>query len=233
MKVRSNLLQAANVLAILMVLSNASARQSEHINETPQATANPGAAGGILTDRLNKSQLRIWESIVEIVLAEDGEGRPAHPKLYGLYHQAEISGHEIHIELSSDRATLRAGGWCGIEPGTGSTQKDVIFIRLNLGMIDRATATEVSRRADGFIPLAGLTKTRRYAEVLGHELAHIIRLLANPEYRGLYLERQALADAGSREIQVIGKLTSLIEKPAESAEIEIWRELTAGPGPKL
>jgi hypothetical protein len=233
MMIRSNLRQAANVLAILMILSSASAQQSEQRNKTAQSTLNHGTAGGILTDRLNKSQLKIWESIVGIVLARDKEGRPTHPKLYGLYQQTDASGHEIHIELSTDRETLRAAGICRIELGTGKTQKDAVLIRLNLGMIDRAITSEHSRRADGFIPLARLAKTERYAEVLGHELAHTIRLLTDSDYRDLYLERQALADAGSRDIQVIGSLTSSIEKPAESAEVEIWRELTAGREPKL
>ena len=64
-------------------------------------------------------------------------------------------------------------------------------------------------------------------------LAHVVQLLTNPDYRGLYLERQLLADAGSQDIQFIRSLTSSIERPAEAAEIEIWRELTAGREPKM
>ena len=233
MMIRSNLRQVAMVLAILMNSFTAGAQEPERLGGQSNAFMNHGKVTGVLTDRLNKSQLRIWESIVGIVLAKDKEGRPTHPKLYGLYQQADASGHEIYIELSTERSTLRAAGWCRIEPGTGSTQKDVVLIQLNLGMIDRAIASEVSRRADGFIPLAGLAKRERYVEVFGHELAHAVRLFTNSDYRGLYLERLALADIGSKEIQVIGRLTSLIEKPAEAAEIEIWRELTAGLEPKL
>ncbi len=170
---------------------------------------------------------------MEIVLAKDGEARPVHPALYGLYHQADASGHEIQIELSMQRSTLRAVGFCRIECHTEGAQKQVVLIRLNLGMIDRAISSELTRRADGFMPFEGLKKKERYAEVLGHELAHVVRLLTNPEYRGLYLERQALADAGSKDIQFIRSLTSSIEKPAEAAEVEIWRELTAGREPKM
>ena len=114
-----------------------------------------------------------------------------------------------------------------------STQKAVVLVRLNLGMIDRALASERSRRADDFIPFAGLSKKQRYAEVLGHELAHVVRLLTRPDYLSLYQERQALADRRSQDVQCIGRLTSSIEKPAEAAEIEIWRELAASLEPKM
>jgi ribosomal protein L18E len=170
---------------------------------------------------------------MKIVLAKDEKGRPVHPALYGLYHQADTSDHEIQIELSTQRATMCAVDLCKIERYAGRVQKDVVLIRLNLGMIDRALASELSRRADGLIPFAGLKKKERYAEVLGHELAHVVRLLTNTDYRGLYLERQALADTGSRDIQSIKRLTSVIEEPAEAAEAEIWRELAAGLRPKI
>jgi hypothetical protein len=49
----------------------------------------------------------------------------------------------------------------------------------------------------------------------------------------LYRERQALADTGGQDIQVIGRLTSSMEKPAEAAEGEIRRELIAGGKPKI
>jgi hypothetical protein len=126
-----------------------------------------------------------------------------------------------------------AVGICRIELHTEGAPKEVVLIRLNLGMIDRAIASERSRRADGFVPFAGLEKKERYAEVLGHELAHVVRLLTNPDYSGLYRQRQALADTGSQDIQVIGRLTSLIESPAEAAEVEIWRELAADREPKM
>ena len=228
-----NVWLAAVFFAILVISSNAGAQEPERPGGTAQTTLTPRKVAGVLTDRLKKSHLKAWESIMEIVLAKIGEGRPAHPVLYGLYHQADASGHEIQIELSMQRSTLRAVGFCRIERHAEEAQKQVVLIRLNLGMIDRAIASELTRRADGFIPFEGLKKKERYAEVLGHELAHVVRLLTNPEYRGIYLERQALADAGSKDIQFIRSLTSSIEKPAEATEVEIWRELTAGREPKM
>jgi hypothetical protein len=233
MGIRSSVRLAAMFFAIMVISSNAGAQEPERPGGTAQTTLTPRKVTGVLTDRLKKSHLKAWESIMEIVLAKDGVGRPVHPALYGLYHQADASGHEIQIELSEKRATLSAVGFCRIERHTEEAQKQVILIRLNLGMIDRAISSELTRRADGFIPFAGLRKKERYAEVLGHELAHVVQLLTNPDYRGLYLERQGLADAGSPDIQFIRSLTSSIERPAEAAEIEIWRELTAGREPKM
>jgi len=230
MGIRHTVWLAAMFLAILMNPFNAGAQEAELPGGTAQTTLTPGKATGVLTDRLKKSHLKAWESIMKIVLAKDGEGRPLHPALYELYHQADNSGHEIQIELSTQRATMCAVGICRIELHTERVPKEVVLIRLNLGMIDRAIASAPNRRAGGFVPFAGLTKKERYAEVLGHELAHVVRLLTSPDYSGLYRERQALADTGSQDIQVIGRLTMLIEKPAEAAEAEIWRELTAGRG---
>jgi hypothetical protein len=228
-----NVWLAAVFFAILVIFSNAGAQEAERLGGTVRATLTPGKVTGIRTDRLKESQLRAWKSILEIVLAKDGEGHPVHPALYGLYHQVDTSDYEIQVELSMQRSTLSAGGFCMIERHTEGAQKQVVLIRLNLGTIDCAIASELTRRADGFIPFDGLKKKERYAEVLGHELAHVVRLITNPEYRGLYLERQALADAGSKDIEFIRSLTSSIEKPAEAAEVEIWRELTVGRDPKM
>lgn len=233
MGIRHSVWLAAISLAILAISSKAGAQEAERLGSAAQKTLTPRKATGVRTDRLKKSHLKAWESIMEIVLAKDGEGRSVHPALYGLYHQADASGHEIQIELSTQRATMCAVGFCRIERHTEEAQKQVVLIRLNLGMIDRAISSDLTRRADGFIPFAGLRKKERYVEVLGHELAHVVQLLTNPDYRDLYLERQGLADTGSQDIQFIRSLTSSIERPAEAAEIEIWRELTAGRKPKM
>jgi len=202
-------------------------------NESDHSDPTVETASSIRTDRLSKSQLKAWESILRIVLAKDDLGRPVHPKLFALYQQVATSGRAIFLELSTQRATMRAAGLCRIERDNEGEPKEMVLIQLNLGMIDRAIASDATRRADGLIPFAGLRKKERYAEVLGHELAHVVRLLTNPDYRGLYWERQTLADTGSQDTQVIGRLTLLIEKPAEVAETEIWRELAAGREPKM
>ncbi len=233
MGIRCSFRKAAMSACILMISSSAGAQEAGRGQGTAEGVPNAGkVTGGVLTDRLQESQLNAWESIMEIVLARDAQGRPAHPVLYELYYQADMSGYEIQIELSTQRSILRAVGFCRIERPADRTPREVVLIRLNLGMIDRALASELTRRADGFVPFAGLRKRERYAEVLGHELAHVVRLVTHPDYMRLYRERQALADTGSRDYQTIGSLTSAIEKPAEAAEVEVWRELAAVHEPK-
>ena len=224
---------AATFFAIMSISSNTGAQEADRPNGTRVKALSSGKMTGIPTDRLTKSQLKAWESILEIVLAKNREGHPVHPALYERQRQVDTSGHEIQAELSTPRATMRAVGLCRLEVPPESTRKTVILVGLNLGMIDRALASGRSRRADGFIPIAGLSKKERYAEALGHELAHVVQLLTRPDYRSLYQERQALADRRSQDVQCIGRLTSSIEKPAEAAEIEIWRELAASLEPKM
>jgi hypothetical protein len=192
MGIRNNVWLAAMTVAILVSSSNAGAQEAKRPGGTVQTTRN-GKVTGILTDRLTKSQLKAWKSILEIVQAEDGKGRPVHPALYELYQKVDVGGYEIQIELSTQRATLCAGGFCRIELHAEGVLKEGVLIRLNLGMIDRAISSELTRRADGLIPFAGLKKKKeRYAEVLGHELAHVARLLTNPDYRGLYRRQMSL-----------------------------------------
>ncbi len=233
MGIRRKFWQAAMFASILMTSSKAGAQEFERPGGTTQRTLAPGEAAGIQTDRLTKSQLKAWASILDVVLAKDGEGRPVRPALYELYHRADAGGYEIQIEISTQRATLCAVGVCRMELHPEGAPKEVILIRLNLGMIDRAVSSEQTRRADGFIPFAGLTKKERYAEVLGHELAHVVRLVEDLRYQELYRERQVLADTGSEDIQAISRLTRLIEQPAETTEVEIWRELAAVHEPKM
>jgi len=147
MGIRYNVWLAAMVFAILVISSNAGAQEAKRPGAIAPTTLSPGKVTGVLTDRLTKSQLKIWESIMEIVLAKDGEGRPVHPILYGLYRQADTSSLEIQIELSTQRATMCAVGFCRIELHTERTQKEVVVIGLNLGMIDRAIASELTRCA--------------------------------------------------------------------------------------
>jgi hypothetical protein len=228
MSIRRGSQLAGVVVVILLNCPGAGAQKTALHREQAATTSEHKDASGIVLDRLTARQLRVWESIMKIVVARDCDGKPLHPMLYSLYHQAQASDREIRIELSTQRATLSAVGICRIEPHTETTRTEVVLIRLNLVMIDRAISSGASRRDDGFIPFAGLSKKERYAEVLGHELAHVIGLISNSEYRGLYLERQALAETRSQDVQVISRLTRLIETPAEEAEMEIWRELTAG-----
>ena len=92
MKIPRDLRLAAMVIAILMVSSNAGAQEPGWRLEPAPASSEHKEVTGILTDRLTRSQLRAWDSIMQIVLARDKEGRPVHPKLFELYRQAGTSG---------------------------------------------------------------------------------------------------------------------------------------------
>jgi len=170
---------------------------------------------------------------MQIVLTKNRNGEPVHPKLFALYRQAATSGHTIFIELSTQSFSFSSLGWCRIVSQDASTRNATLVMRLNLGMIGRARVSEKNRRTDGFIPFTGLRKNERYAEVLGHELTHAVRLLLDADYLGLYRERKAKVYSSSPDSQSIDTLTSLIEQPAEVAEEEIWHELMAGREAKL
>ena len=189
---------------------------------------------GIMTDRLKPHELRAWKSIREIVLAKDQEGRPLYPHLYNLYSQAETGGHPIYIKLQDQKLFSREVGKCEIE--LQDSGEIAITISLNLFLIDCESRASES---GAFIPFAGLGRRERYAEVLGHELAHAVRALQDPEYFHLYQDLTRVSKeldqllhkekAGSPELdRQMDKLLSIkreIEKPAEAAEAEIWREL--------
>src|SRR5512136_674428 len=100
MGIRHNVWLAATIFATLATSSIAGAQDAERPDGTGLGVLNSGKVTGILTDRLTKSQIKSWKSILEIVLARGSEGRAVHPALCELYHQADTSGHEIQIELS-------------------------------------------------------------------------------------------------------------------------------------
>jgi hypothetical protein len=85
----------------------------------------------------------------------------------------------------------------------------------------------------------------RYAQVFGHELAHAALQFGDPAYDHLCqeLERERAAFLSTSQRNRMGNtydestrqrltrlqlLTEQIEKPAQSAEVEIWRELLNG-----
>ena len=193
------------------------------------------AQTGIDPSRLSHAKLRVWKSILEIVTAQDKEGCYRHPTLYGLYRQAETSGHLIHIELSDADSLTRAGQF-RIETLDPTGVRHVTTIRLNLATIARAYVGESARYSNGLIPFAGLRTIQRYAEVLGHELAHAVAVFQNPESLRLYQQiekesndtgvgKDASTDPLAR-LENVRQLMHLSELPAQAAELEIWCELS-------
>ncbi len=191
---------------------------------------------GIVTDCTSPAQLRAWLSIVDIITAKDKGGHLLNPTLHGLYHQADTSGHLIRIELSEVVSLSRAGLFI-IEKLDPGNRRHEVRIRLNLATIRRTHVGEDVRHANGLIPFAGLTTNERYAEVLGHELAHAVAVFRSIEMLRLYqqLEKEAAEmDSGVtsaadgnrlRCVERIEQLQRRIEEPAEAAELLIWRDL--------
>ncbi len=112
-----------------------------------------------------------------------------------------------------------------------------------LWAMDKALANRAVQRPDGLVPYYKLGKHERCAEALGHELAHAVLMLEDPgyghlcyEYRSEAAELRAMLGQGNgaadEEImprrQRLQSMADRIEKPAEAAELEVWRELLEG-----
>ncbi len=203
----------------------------------PSQSGNPLGVTGILTDELSHAHLRTWQSILEIVMAKDKAGRSLHPTLYDLYSQAENSGHLIRIELSEEESLSRAGQFI-IEKADPRGLHHKVRIRLNLATIRRTYVGANRNYANGLMPFAGLNTKLRYAEVLGHELAHAVGAFQNSELWQLdLLLEQESADLDKcdlnhpngdllERIERIKRLQHQVEEPAEAAELQVWRELS-------
>ncbi len=199
---------------------------------------DPAPRTGIVTDGMSRKHLRIWKSIVDIVMAKDKGGSYLHPTLHGLYRQAESCDHLIRIELSEEESFCTAGRFI-IEKLDRKGARHVAKIRLNLDTIRKTYVAKKTRLANGLIPFAGLRATERYAEVLGHELAHAVGILLDQDYLRLYqeLEREIaeyesllknperMPEDLERQWNRIETILSEFEKPAKTAEAEIWCEL--------
>jgi hypothetical protein len=204
------------------------------------------AQAAIRTDRLSPGQLRVWNSIKEIVFEKDSCELLLHPRLHELWQAAENSDHLIFVELGKHAkdAPTKAGEMT-IEKADPVGAQHIIIVHLFLSTINRAFADNgLPQGADQFAPLAGLNRKARYAEVLGHELAHVERVLHDADYLGLYTEldrelasyssicksHHGRAQGAQKQLERIDSLVSEIEGPALAAEAEIWRELVSGKG---
>jgi hypothetical protein len=157
-------------IADVVRLGGTSARAQSEMGETRPRRA---LADGIITDRLTDKDLRRWNAIKRIVFAEDSDGQPLHPTLRGLWEKLERSGHTIYIEMRGmGRAISNTAGAFHIERLDPEGVRHAAVIRLYPDTIDRAYVGPSAARAEGFIPFLELSQEERYAEVLGHEMAH-------------------------------------------------------------
>lgn len=181
-----------------------------------------------------------WRALVRIVFAEDERGLARHPTLRRLWERVATSGHRVRIELTDD---LSATGRFLVEGWDERGEQHVAVIQLNLERVDRGLAKPAAGHADGFVPFLGLSREQRYAEVLGHELAHAVWDLATPTRARLGLElregqarlTQALRDgyrpgqpvspAIRRWMSHLDELRRSLERPAKALEAAVWEEL--------
>src|SRR5262249_45751934 len=206
------------------------------------ARPNSAATTNIITDRLRGKDLKRWKAIKRIVFAEDIEGQPLHPTLRGLWDKLERSGHIIYIEMRGmGRAISNTAGVFHIERLDPEGLKHVAIIRLYPETIDRAYVGPTAG-AEGFIPFQGLSREERYAEVLGHEMAHAVHILSDPararmvkevvqETNELFLSygrQYGYANVGPemrRRLNIRDAFLKELEEPADAAERLVWREI--------
>ena len=230
--------RVAGIVALMMLfgLAGGAVRTQDPSRMKSAADTN------IITDRLTGKDLRRWEAIKRIVFAKDIEGQPLHPTLRGLWEKLERSGHVIYIEMRGmGRAISNTAGVFHIERLDPEGVRHVAIIRLYPETIDRAYIGPTAS-AEGFIPFHGLSKEERYAEVLGHEMAHAVHILSDPararmvkevvqETNELFLSygrQYGFANIGpelQRRLSLRDAFLKELEEPAEAAERLVWKEI--------
>ncbi|MGH9936655.1 MAG: hypothetical protein ACREAM_10445 [Blastocatellia bacterium] len=232
------------MIALLMLFGSIeSAVRAQPDEDSTRPIRAPTA--NIIADRITGKDLRRWSAIKRIVFAEDAEGQPLHPTLRGLWERLERSGHTIYIEMgNTGRAISNTAGVFRIERLDPEGIRHVAVIKLYPGTIDRAYVGPSAARHEGFIPFQGLSKEERYAEVLGHELAHAVHILSDLTRARMveeivqqtneaflsYGRRYGYANIEPEMRQRIARRDAFLkelEEPAEAAEMSIWREIAS------
>jgi hypothetical protein len=232
------------LLALLVYQINGQETQSQKLEGAPRQTDS----SGLIMSRLSAKELDLWKEMERIVFAEGADRRPLHPMLRGLWEGVETSGHAVFIQIAcSSRTSSTTAGSFAIERFDPKGEKHIAAIKLNLSSIDRAFVGPSTARDNGFIPFKGLSKKERYVEVLGHELAHAVYILSDPE-RARKVEEMVektneillsqrpnrrvnlLAPEMNRRLSRRDALLKDLEEQAEEMEYAVWRELIASKG---
>jgi hypothetical protein len=230
----------------LLFILTESIAEAQHPH--PQCTGDGAHARcekvtGIITHRIPTKSLQRWNTIKQFVLAKDTDGEPLHPMLRGLWDRLENSSHAIYIELPANRRGISClAGSFRIEKFDPSGRRHVGVIRLNLDNIDAAYVGPEAMRPSGFIPFQGLSKEERYAEVLGHEMAHATSILEDlnlvakvdrlvEQTNVLLLSNHAQHRAFVLKPEIRQRLIERdsfladLEQHAEAIELIVWQEL--------
>jgi hypothetical protein len=198
---------------------------------------------GLLTTQLSAKELVRWKTIEQLVFAQTKTGELLHPVLHELWRWADNSGHIIQVQLvDSKMIQSSTAGSFNIEQFDPTGHCHVTSLKLYLSNIDQAVIGPQVARPNGFIPFEALSKEERYAEVLGHELAHVKYVLNNimrtrlvhelvettNQILLLHARSQPAALTSSemkRRLTQRDELLRELEMQAEAIEEVVWREL--------
>ena len=248
MRTCASLWKAAVVFMLLTFRSGGLPAQELFSSDAmPDVQAVIPVKGGIRLDRLKKKYLEDWKAVEATLSATDAFGEPRHPRLYGLWQWARSSEQAISIEFLDRAHFKKMAGSIRVENDSSNPPNRVACITLYLRTIREAVGQDELPRTNGLIPFKDLERTQRYAEVLGHELAHAYLIFAVPNYARVYEElvRETEAYAAARKkagtaflasdmiawLNRLKVVTDQFEHPVEAIEIEIWRELSELPNP--
>ena len=233
---RSCLLAAA--LAVLLI-------PFVEAREPKCATSSSPRFTGLLTNRLSNKEMERWKEVERIVFAEDANRQPLHPTLRGLWEWIETSGHTVYVEFVRNNHVISCtAGEFLIEHLDRSGENHIAAIQLNLTNINDAYVGAETKRPNGFVPFLGLKKEERYAEVLGHELAHAVHILTSLERARAVVEfvqktnqlllsrhprqkKSGLAPELKHRVSKRDALLQKLEEQAEEMEKVVWAELAA------
>jgi hypothetical protein len=237
-------LLAAVQLVLLTHLSSTVFAQGVRTSSQPDFSGRRlSGVTGLLINRLSAKEREQWRAIERLVFAEDSERQPLHPTLRLLWEWIDTSGHEVYIEvIRMNRVSTCTAGNFSIENFDPSGERHVAVIKLNLSNIDQAYVGPKAARANGFIPFIDLNKEERYAEVLGHEMAHAVHILTNFERtkkvvdyvehtNELLLTQYARRKSGPLAPELKQRLSKRdallkeLEAKAETMEHVVWKEL--------
>lgn len=234
--------QVAGIIALMMLFNFADGEvNNASTQDSPQKT---GAS--IITDRLSGKDLRRWEAIKRIVFAEDIEGQTLHPELRSLWDRLDRSGHMIYIEMrASGRAISNTAGLFHIERFDPEGQRHIATIALYPEIIDHAYVGPNENTPEAFIPFQGLSKEERYAETLGHEMAHAVYILSDLDRARMVKEKiqdtndlflsygrrygySNLEPEMLRRLDLRDTILKELEESADAEEMLVWREILLG-----
>jgi len=231
-----------HLLLMLQIVLFAFAAHAQSVEKEGKTTISRRT--GFVTARLSVRELEKWQKIEKVVFAENDSRQPLHPTLRNMWQWIETSGHTVYVDIVNWRGRVNCiAGEFKIEKFDPLGERHVAVIKLNLASIKQAYVGHRTRRANGFIPFLDLNKEERYAEVLGHELAHAVHILTSLERARRveelieqtnellllqsYPQKGSLGADLNRRVTNRDALLKELEEQAENMEKVVWEELVS------